>query len=72
VPQGEVTALWFGVYIPIDTVPGLYRATLTFHDKGVESGPLRPALNVLPQTLPDGGVSDLWRRAKLKWLDSTS
>ncbi len=29
------------------------------------------SLAVSPQRLEDGGVSDLWRQARLKWLDST-
>ena len=32
---------------------------------------MRLSLTVSPRTLEDGGVSDLWRHARLKWLDST-
>jgi hypothetical protein len=71
VAQGKVGALWFGVQIPPAAVPGAYEATLTFHPQGLEPSRVRLALTVLPQTLEDGGVGDLWRQARLKWLDST-
>jgi hypothetical protein len=71
VPCGKVAPLWFGVEIPRSTAPGSYQATLTFVPKGAEPSRLQLVLAVLPQTLEDGGVSDLWRQARLKWLDST-
>jgi hypothetical protein len=71
VASGKVAALWFGVEIPPGTVPGAYEATLTFRPQGAEPSRVRLVLTVSPQTLDDGGVSDLWRQARLKWLDST-
>ena len=71
VPRGKVAALWFGVQIPLGAVPGAYQATLTFLPPGAEPSRVRLALTVSPQTLEDGGVGDLWRQARLKWLDST-
>jgi hypothetical protein len=71
VPRGKVAALWFGVQIPVTAEPGPYQATLALRAKGSDVSPVRLKIDVLPQTLPDGGVSDLWRLARLKWLDST-
>ena len=71
VPQGKVQALWFGVQIPGDAAPGDYDATLTIRPKNAESRAVALQLKVLPTKLEDGGVGDLWRHARLKWLDST-
>ena len=71
VPRGKVAALWFGVQIPPGAASGTYEATLTFLPKDAAPSRVRLALSVLPRTLDDGGVSDLWRHARLKWLDST-
>jgi hypothetical protein len=71
VPQGKVQALWFGVQVPKDAAPGDYRGVLTFRSAGGETSKLTLSLAVSPEVLADGGVSDLWRHARLKWLDST-
>jgi hypothetical protein len=71
VPGGKVQALWFGVQIPKDAAPGNYRGLLTFRPRGAEVSTVRLSLMVSPKVLEDGGVSDLWRYARLKWLDST-
>jgi len=71
VPQGKVQALWFGVQVPKDAEPGTYRGTLTLRPKGAEASTVTLSLAVSPQALDDGGVGELWRHARLKWLDST-
>ena len=71
VPKGKVQALWFGVEVPKEAAPGLYRGKLVFRPQGGEASNLTLSLNVSPRALADGGVSDLWRYARLKWLDST-
>jgi hypothetical protein len=71
VPLGKVLALWFGVQVPKDAAPGNYQCTLTFRPRGAEAGSVKLSLTVLPRLLEDGGVSELWRYARLKWLDST-
>lgn len=71
VPEGKVAPLWFGVQIPKEAAPGAYQATLTFRPKNADPSTVRLLLSVSPEVLEDGGVSDLWRHARLKWLDST-
>ena len=71
VPKGKVQALWFGVEIPKDAAPGLYRGRLAFRSRGGQASDVKLSLQVSPRTLADGGVGDLWRYARLKWLDST-
>ena len=69
-PQGKVQPLWFGVQIPKDASPGTYQGTLTFHPSGAETRTVKLSLAVSPRVLEDGGMSELWRHARLKWLDS--
>jgi hypothetical protein len=71
VSQGKVQALWFGIQVPKDAAPGDYQCVLTLRPRGAEAASVKLSLAVLPQVLEDGGVSDLWRHARLKWLDST-
>jgi len=71
VPRGQVQALWFGVQVPPEAAPGTYRGTLTVRPDGAEETPVRLSLTVAGAVLEDGGVSDLQRLARLKWLDST-
>lgn len=68
---GKVQALWFGVQIPKDATPGTYQGTLTFRVKGADTVPVRLSLAVSPRVREDEGVGELWRHARLKWLDST-
>ena len=71
VPLGKVQALWFGVQIPGDATPGDYQGTLTFRPKGALASTVKFSLTVSPRAIEDGGVGELWRHARLKWLDST-
>jgi len=71
VPQGNVAPLWFSVQIPKDAAVATYEGTLTFRAQGTEPTAVRLSLAVAPEVLEDGGVGDLDRLARLKWLDST-
>ncbi len=71
VPQGTVQPLWFGAEIAADTAPGTYQGTLTLSTQDLPATEVTLELTVRPETLTDGGVSELWRQARLKWLDST-
>ena len=71
VPQGKVQALWFGLRIPKNAAPGDYEGRLWFEPKGAEETNVHLSIKVTPQVLEDGGVSELWRQARLEWLDST-
>ena len=71
VPQGKVQALWFGVAVPRDAAPGTYRGTVTLRAKNAPATPVAMTLNVSDKVLEDAGDGDLWRHARLRWLDST-
>jgi hypothetical protein len=71
VPAGGVQALWFGLQIPQDAAPGPYRGTVTLTAAGAEPVPVSVSIEVQPAVLADHGDADLWRMARLRWLDST-
>jgi hypothetical protein len=74
VGEGKVRALWFGVDVPPQAVPGTYRGTLTIQPVAQQVPTLETkvtlALTVANQTLNDRGDSELWRLSRLRWLDS--
>lgn len=71
VDTGRIQALWCGVEVPADTAPGTYagRARLEARDRAATE--LAVELEVTDESLPDAGDGDLWRMARLRWLDST-
>jgi hypothetical protein len=71
VPQGRVQALWFGVCVPRDATPGEHRATVIIHPTNAPPAEVELMLSVLPSELADHGDADLWRLARLRWLNST-
>ena len=72
VRKRHVQPLWIGVQIPLKTIPGEYLSTIRIGEASGEMETLRLRLNVRDEVLKDGGVGDLWRFARLKWLDSTA
>jgi len=70
VPEGKVAPLWFGVPIPPDGV-GRYTGEVRFLAGEAPLATLRLSLGVAGDPLPDHGDGDLWRQARLRWLDST-
>jgi hypothetical protein len=71
VPQGKVQTLWIGVDVPRDAKPGQHRATVTIRPANAVPASIELTLNVLPTELADRGDADLWRLARLRWLDSS-
>ena len=72
VAQGHVQALWFGVQIPEDMAHGQYRGTLVIKpEPALAWAQVDLNLSVSGEVLSDRGDSDLWRHARLRWLDST-
>lgn len=70
VPENKVQALWCGVQIPENAIPGVYKGEITLT---VENGPDRQIpikIEVCKQVLADKGDGDLWRHARLRWLNS--
>jgi len=70
IPRGKVQALWIGVQIPKDAVPGEYEGTVTIKPaNGVESQ-VKVVIAIRPDVLSDSGDGELWRHSRLRWLDS--
>ena len=71
VPQGQVQPLWCGVDVPETATPGDYAGRVTVRMVDAEPVSVNLVLTVTPEVLADRGDSDLWRHARLRWLDST-
>jgi hypothetical protein len=72
IPKGRVQALWCGVDVPANAIPGTYTGTATVTARGLPSTPIALTLIVRPQILADRGDSEPWRHSRLRWLDSTA
>lgn len=70
VPAGKVQALWCGLDIAKDQKPGLYTGTLTIQAEGQAPQTVALKLAVADQGIADRGDGDLWRYARLRWLNS--
>lgn len=71
VEQGKVQALWCGVQIPRDAVPGEYRCEITVSARGVETQTVEIRLNITEDTIEAAGDNEPWRLSRLRWLNST-
>ena len=70
VGPGRVAALWFILRVAGDQAVGGYSGDLVVRtDRGARAVALR--LDVRGPALSDRGYGDLWRAARLEWLDST-
>lgn len=70
VPEGNIQALWCGVQIPENAKSGTYRGSVTFSANGVAPKIIPVEIVVTEQALADRGDGDLWRHARLRWLNS--
>lgn len=71
VPMGKVQALWFGLQIPRNTLPGDYQGTLMLKIAGAQQAMVKLSLKVTDEVLDDAGDSDPGRMSRLRWLNST-
>ena len=71
VPKDKVQALWCGVQIPEDAKSGVYEGQAVVTAEGVEPQVISRAIKVSPKVLADKGDSQVWRHARLRWLNST-
>ena len=71
VRQGDVQPLWCGIQVPPDAPPGLYEGTALVTARGMQPRPVGIALTVGDSLLADKGDADMWRLARLRWLNST-
>ncbi len=71
VAQGDVQALWCGVQVPQDAPAGVYDGSATVTAQGMAPRKVAFVLHVENNVLADKGDGDLWRLARLRWLNST-
>ena len=71
VPKDKVQALWCGLDIPEDAKPGVYRGKAVVSAEGIDPQSIDLAIKVSSQVLADKGDSEVWRHARLRWLNST-
>jgi len=70
VKKGHIQALWCGVQIPEQAVPGTYKATLWIKPEHMDPQEIEFNLTVLDETIHDAGDAEPWRHSRLRWLNS--
>lgn len=70
VSKGKVQALWIGIDIPSVQSAGIYHGTVMVKADEEKSQKINITLKVLNKVIPDRGYGDLFREARLNWLDS--
>ncbi|MFI3314750.1 MAG: DUF6067 family protein [Rikenellaceae bacterium] len=70
VEKDKIQALWCGVQIPESAKAGIYRGVVTITGDNIEPQSVNIAIDVENQILADKGDGDLWRHARLRWLNS--
>ena len=71
VPQEKVQALWCGLQIPETVSGGKYKGTVTVTAEDATPQTTEITIIVGKEILADKGDGDLWRHARLRWLNST-
>jgi len=71
VAKGRVQPLWIGVQIPEEAVAGRYEGSIVVQPQDREATEVQLAFEVADELIEDAGDGDLWRQARLRWLDST-
>ena len=71
VPLNQVQALWCGIQIPETVREGTYTGTVTLTAEGVSPKTVAVTIHTGNEVLADKGDGDLWRHARLRWLNST-
>lgn len=71
VDQGEVQALWFGIDIPQDAIPGQYHGTVMITPEGLNQDTIHLTLTVLPESANNHGDDSPENMTRLRWLNST-
>ena len=70
VPKGMVRALWIGVEVPEDA-SGKYRGAVQVRPRPGPPTTVQFSVKVSGEVLADHGDGELWRHARLRWLNST-
>ncbi len=71
VPHEKVQAFWCGLQVPTNVRGGAYKGTTTVSAEGVAPRTVEVTIHVGKGLLADRGDGDLWRHARLRWLNST-
>ncbi|MDR3093440.1 MAG: DUF6067 family protein, partial [Bacteroidales bacterium] len=71
VPENKVQALWCGLQIPETVRAGKYTGSVTVSAEGAEPQVVDVVIHTGKEVLADKGDGDLWRHARLRWLNST-
>lgn len=71
VSRNRVQALWCGIDVPADAPHGQYEGAVTVAPEGQPPERIAVRIDVRGEPLADRGDGDLWRHARLRWLDST-
>ncbi|MGB9597930.1 MAG: glycoside hydrolase domain-containing protein, partial [Candidatus Poribacteria bacterium] len=71
IKSNKVGALWFGMQIPENAKPGEYYGNLIIKPKNLPETRVRISLKLDEKTIEDNGDNELWRLARLRWLNST-
>jgi len=70
VEKGQVQALWIGIDVKENAKPGLYTGTVTVLADGVDGQLVNIRINVVDKIIANRGYDELFRMARLNWLDS--
>lgn len=70
VPKGKVQSLWIGIDLGRDLRPGTYNGEVTVGARGISSRRVHIRLRVQDGIAAQRGYDDLFRMARLNWLDS--
>ena len=70
VARGKVQALWFGVDIPNDAVPGDYEGDIAIGSSNAKDRVIRVVLRVAPDTAINHGDDEPKQLTRLRWLNS--
>ncbi len=71
VPKGMVQAMWIGVDIPVDILPGTYQGYVKLVPENAAPQRIPVNIHVADETIAARGDNDLWRLSRLRWLNST-
>lgn len=72
VPEGHIQALWIGVDIRQDAVPGTYTGDILLVPANAAPQTLTISLEVVDSVLTDRGDDEPWRHSRLRWLNSAA
>nr|MDO8112641.1 DUF6067 family protein [Candidatus Sigynarchaeota archaeon] len=72
IKQATIQALWIGLDVPVQASPGQYKSTMTLRTRNAGSQDIVITIDVADKEILDRGYGDLWRHARMNWLNSTT